>query len=444
MPMASLGNAELLKRMGEQTAATSTDMSEDPAKAAREAEQVQPLMNQPAPEVTEARKKGKTPSAIEATAEPLQESKADRDAVQTPKPVSATAEPVTEAAPAAAKAEPVAEVAPVAKAEPVAEVAPVAKAEPVAAAPEVVEAPVVAPEPKEVAPVVVAPAPKAKPKAAGGSGVAPGWDAIHAGAVMERGQSGETVRLLQERLTRLGFGVAASGVYGETTEQVVLAFQAAYRVEQTGKVGPTTLRKLVYAEQCAISLDQLRTICPGIDDGVARRYLPFLNASMEEAHVDNDARKAAYVSQLAHETDGFNTLEEYASGSQYEGREDLGNTRPGDGRRYKGRGAIQLTGRANYASVGEALGVDLERQPELAATPELAFRVSAEFWSSRGLNERADEGDFGGITQVINGGQNGRASREAYHAAAERAIDKPVAPLRPTEVEAEKPRRAQA
>src|SRR4030095_6570556 len=79
--------------------------------------------------------------------------------------------------------------------------------------------------------------------------------------------------------------------------------------------------------------------------------------------------------QVAHESDGLCTTEEYASGAAYEGRRDLGNTQPGDGRRFKGRGLIQLTGRANYHALGGKLGVDLENNPEMAAEPKLSLRV---------------------------------------------------------------------
>ena len=145
---------------------------------------------------------------------------------------------------------------------------------------------------------------------------------------------------------------------------------------------------------------------------------------MAYANISTDARKAAYIAQLAHETDGFNTFEEYASGSDYEGREDLGNTQPGDGRRFKGRGAIQLTGRANYAAASQRLGVDLVSNPELAKDPRYAFLVSADYWSTHGLNDYADRGDFEGITDVINyyDPESRRRSRRSYHQTAQQTL----------------------
>jgi putative chitinase len=136
---------------------------------------------------------------------------------------------------------------------------------------------------------------------------------------------------------------------------------------------------------------------------------------MAEASINNRMRQAAFIAQLAHESGELRYFEEIASGAQYEGRTDLGNTQPGDGRRYKGRGPIQLTGRSNYRAAGAALGIDLERYPERAADLDVGFRVAAWFWTSRGLNGLADAGDFRGITKRINGGYNGLSAREAYY-----------------------------
>jgi hypothetical protein len=103
----------------------------------------------------------------------------------------------------------------------------------------------------------------------------------------------------------------------------------------------------------------------------------------------------------------------------YEGRRDLGNTQPGDGKRFKGRGPIQVTGRANYRKYGAKLSLNLEANPELAATPEVGFRIAGLYWADRGLNALADLRDFKTITRRINGGLNGFADRQRYY---ERAL----------------------
>src|SRR5690606_11129687 len=135
----------------------------------------------------------------------------------------------------------------------------------------------------------------------------------------------------------------------------------------------------------------------------------------QEAGINTKQRQAMFLAQLGHESGGLRYMEEIASGAAYEGRRDLGNTQPGDGTRYKGRGPIQLTGRANYREAGRALGLDLEGNPQQASSPEVGFRVAAWYWNSRGLNQHADAGNFREVTRRINGGYNGLADREAYY-----------------------------
>lgn len=175
-----------------------------------------------------------------------------------------------------------------------------------------------------------------------------------------------------------------------------------------------------------MTVEQLRKIVPSMTLQHATGVLPYLNRAMAEANIDTPARQAAFVAQLAHESGAFKYREEIASGADYEGRTDLGNTQRGDGRRYKGRGFIQLTGRANYREAGKALGLDLENNPALAATPANAARVAAWYWSKHNLNELADQGRFDAITRRINGGYNGKADRDRYHARAKRALAQPA------------------
>lgn len=142
-------------------------------------------------------------------------------------------------------------------------------------------------------------------------------------------------------------------------------------------------------------------------------------------------RQAHFLAQAAHESDGFKTLVEYASGDAYEGRKDLGNTVKGDGRRFKGRGIFQLTGRSNYKAFGKRLGVDLVSHPEAAAEPYNAVRIALEYWKSRKLNALADKNDIQAITLRINGGYNGLAARKRYFSAFQKALGKPLVPFLP-------------
>lgn len=126
-------------------------------------------------------------------------------------------------------------------------------------------------------------------------------------------------------------------------------------------------------------------------------------------------QKAHFLAQVAHESDGFKTATEYASGRAYEGRADLGNVQPGDGVRFKGRGLIQLTGRENYAAFSNAMGQGdyLVRNPEKVATLPWAATAAGWYWQRKGLNALADRDDVVAITKRINGGTNGLADRKA-------------------------------
>ncbi len=140
-------------------------------------------------------------------------------------------------------------------------------------------------------------------------------------------------------------------------------------------------------------------------------FPPLIKYSLVEK---SKLRLAHFYAQLAHESDGFKTLEEYASGSAYEGRLDLGNTSAGDGKKYKGRGYIQITGRYNYAAAGNAMKQDLMTTPTLLLTPELGFEASLWYWKVHQLDKLADADNITAITKKINGGYNGLLSRIQY------------------------------
>lgn len=131
------------------------------------------------------------------------------------------------------------------------------------------------------------------------------------------------------------------------------------------------------------------------------------------------ARVAAFIAQVGHESGQLRYVREIwgptAQQLTYEGRADLGNTVKGDGSKFRGRGLIQITGRANYSACGEALGLDLVNNPELLEQPQHAAMSAAWFWSTRGLNTLADQGDFAKITRRINGGLTGQDDRHALY-----------------------------
>lgn len=171
----------------------------------------------------------------------------------------------------------------------------------------------------------------------------------------------------------------------------------------------------------SITQQQLLQILPNAGQ-VAGVFVPVLNAAMVRYQIIGPKRVAAFIAQIGHESGQLKYVREIwgptAAQAKYEGRKDLGNTVAGDGSKYRGRGLIQITGRANYMACGEALILDLIKQPELLEKPQHACLSAAWFWASKGLNTLADAGQFDKITQRINGGQNGAADRQALYARA--------------------------
>nr|WP_298099734.1 peptidoglycan-binding protein [uncultured Shinella sp.] len=136
--------------------------------------------------------------------------------------------------------------------------------------------------------------------------------------------------------------------------------------------------------------------------------------------VNTPLRISHYLAQTAHESDGFCTSEEYASGAAYEGRNDLGNVQTGDGKRFKGRGPIQLTGRKNYRLFTAWMRSiqpdcpDFEQRPELVGQWPWAGWASAFYWSTNDINKLADNDNLVAVTKKVNGGRNGLEDRARY------------------------------
>ena len=170
-----------------------------------------------------------------------------------------------------------------------------------------------------------------------------------------------------------------------------------------------------------ITVQQLLLILPNAGP-VAGVFVPVLNTAMNRYQIVGPKRVAAFIAQIGHESGQLKYVKEIwgptAAQARYEGRADLGNTQSGDGSKYRGRGLIQITGRANYKACGEALGLDLINQPELLEKPQHACMSAAWFWVAKGLGTLADEGKFETITRRINGGLNGLADRQMLYARA--------------------------
>lgn len=177
-------------------------------------------------------------------------------------------------------------------------------------------------------------------------------------------------------------------------------------------------------------------LCTGCKSAsLAAQYLPVIEAAMSAYEINTTQRQAAFLANIGHESGGLRYTTELWGPTpaqvRYEGRADLGNTQPGDGKRFRGHGLIQTTGRFNHARVRDRLRErfpdrdvpDFEANPEALALPEWAALSAADFWDDKNLNRWADKGDFDGVCDVINRGRktaaegdaNGYAERDANY-----------------------------
>lgn len=148
---------------------------------------------------------------------------------------------------------------------------------------------------------------------------------------------------------------------------------------------------------------------------------PLLDAALAARGIGDRPVQIAALATVGVETGSFAPIPEFASGDEYEGRTDLGNTQPGDGRRYKGRGFVQITGRSNYTTYGNILGVDLVGNPDLALDPNIASQIFAVYFTDHRIRwlaapaplmscaDLARAGEWRGVRVAVNGGENGLA-----------------------------------
>jgi putative chitinase len=164
----------------------------------------------------------------------------------------------------------------------------------------------------------------------------------------------------------------------------------------------------------------------GCTAALATRWCAPLDAAMALHAIDSPLRQAYFLAQVGHESGGFVYTQELWGPTPaqvgYEGRADLGNTQPGDGMRFKGRGFIQITGRANYVAAAAGLGIDCVNQPVLLAAGDMPAISACWWWNTHGLNALADAGDLMAVTKRINGGTNGLQDRTLRTARALKAF----------------------
>lgn len=183
---------------------------------------------------------------------------------------------------------------------------------------------------------------------------------------------------------------------------------------------PPTPPELTPPKPLTLTVDILAAC--GADRTAAAKYVAQMNELLPYYRINTLLRVANFLGQILHESNRLKAVEEYASGEAYEGRKDLGNTQPGDGKRFKGRGLVQLTGRANYTAFARKFGIDCINKPELLTQPRWALATALWYWDTRNLNLIADKDDLKRITRIINGGYNGLSDRTALTARCKAAL----------------------
>jgi putative chitinase len=213
--------------------------------------------------------------------------------------------------------------------------------------------------------------------------------------------------------------LVVDGRPGERTFVAIAEFQRRElkMKEPTRRVDPDspTLKRLLAGMPGNLTQEKIWAIIPGATEAVIGRYYDGLITAMLSNNISTPLRVAHFLSQIGHESVDMRYGEEIASGEAYEGRADLGNTQAGDGKRFKGRGLLQLTGRANYIAFGQARGKDFisgENPKQIASDPALGVDVSCWYWVQHNINALADLDDVKAVTKAINGGYNGLDDRK--------------------------------
>lgn len=242
---------------------------------------------------------------------------------------------------------------------------------------------------------------------------------------------------VQTALAKLGYAIVVDGVSGPKTLAAIKAFQTAHQLRADGIVGPQTIKALQAATAepaeprtfkpfAFPSAKNLADLFPRARSQIIVPFAQALPVVCPKLAMDTVLRLGHFMGQCAVESAYFDTYEEYASGAAYEGRKDLGNVNPGDGKLYKGRGPLQLTGRDNYRRatpwVASLLGrpdLDLVKTPAIVSSDKaVGLATSLWFWDSNKLNAWADKDDAEAVSRGVNRG-NPRTAKPA-NAEAER------------------------
>ena len=245
--------------------------------------------------------------------------------------------------------------------------------------------------------------------------------------ILKMNTTGKDVERLQKRLHKLGFPPGnIDGDFGPGTEAALIAYQRSKGLLADGVAGPRTLKSLGLVDD-----DNLATVIPGVTTQAVSRLFPFTPignikanlpptlAGLEAFGLVDRPMVLVALATIRAETESFEPVAEYRSRYNtspnghpfdlYDRRRDIGNRGAPDGERFRGRGYVQLTGRANYERYGRVLGIKLVNKPELASVPDIAGKILAAFLKDkeRVIKEALLEDDLCAARRAVNGGSHG-------------------------------------
>lgn len=276
------------------------------------------------------------------------------------------------------------------------------------------------------------PSPDSKVPGAVAGAAAGGYIQVPTGPKM--GSRGVEVINLQRALMALGYNVGPTkddGILGKFTSAAIAKFQTDNKLQSTGTATPETVEAVNKAIAASPNKTKLEKAKP--EEFKGKIEVSALGDKESRAVLSKEAQSqgikgkelAAFLAQCSHESGGFRYLSEIwgptAAQRSYDGR--MGNSESGDGYRYRGRGYIQLTGKNNYTAAGKALGLDLVKNPDQAATPDVGAKTSVWFWKTNVQPKISNWDDVTAITKVVNGGYNGLEDRKMRYAAFTQAMN---------------------
>lgn len=230
----------------------------------------------------------------------------------------------------------------------------------------------------------------------------------------------ELCRQIQCRLNALGLVSSedVDGIYGSQTQSAFTQFKQATHQNDPNQLGPGSAKILIELKELPggrglLSKAQAEDV---YGRSIQVHQLKDLNDCLNRFQINTPARMRHFLSQTAHESGGLQWLQELASGSDYEGRDDLGNTHPGDGPKYKGAGVIQLTGRFSYQAFSDFIHDPKVMNGVGYVSTTYPFSSAGFWWHNNDMNALCDRGgSVEQVTERVNGGFNGLADREAYY-----------------------------